>query len=646
MLCPDPQRLLDRGDGEIEDLAYAVMKQLECEQNPLLLVQVEFTPNRRTAHDGLLLSEMVLSNLMIPTILATVDPYGRHTRTARRASRRCGDHFEPIVSLSQPVPDWSRPRPSLIVWDLLGNQSSFEQAAKSARDCVRTATPLQIENLKRALHNGLLEAKTAFLRHRLKGLMACLRITEGAFSLGWLSKNDLCDVRSALLNRNPSDRAMLERYFRELRKYRRYDRSFPRRNCSQVWVCDDEWETLGWDQLFYHLFRKRFGLAVRGFSSLQELEEALAKEPLQHVVTLFLDVHYSTGSKGGRDVDSRFIHRLRSDFPLIDTILFSTDLNDGLLVRNAYESGCRFFFKELEETARSPEVYATKFIEVTEESIRSTPLRAMSEIISPATESNLRDRYLDSAARAMRDWQANPKTTGGFSLVPLLEKQLLHYTDLMMPSTHREDPANTGSQVDIRQMRDDLWDWAKNICNFSREEMLVWHSWHDVFMLAWRCRNRMAHAGDIMLGCESLLPAVGLSLPIIVAMAALNRANSPDGYNDEWESAMRQNLASVAESALVSSQITSEQVAHLLEIARDKSLDPTKRLTPAQCRLFPLTTLMRDHPVFFEGLRAEMFPLLPADRSASFAIANCVAVVTLACILEHDSAPRMPDDPK
>lgn len=557
---PEDNHILSPDDAWVEDWALNVLEKLPQDESPLLIVQSELMPKSRAVGHGILLSERVWCSRIVPTLLASLSYRVGQSRGERRFRLPSG---EPLLRVIRSGESPSSERPDLVLWDILSNEDNFIESVELAR----TSTKLNNGTTKKApdswsvseqLYNAAVAIQTAATRHSLKGFMASLRIMEGAYLSNWISDTDVDKMLGELVSLSSGDAhrsELLNRLKGRIKRFVQHNRPFPvhgvTSNRLKVVVCDDDWERAGWNNLIKPLLGSLFGLDVEGYTSQAALLSALNTAPdLDRIVTLLLDVHYEDKDKETERVDGRFLRKLHDEHPLLDVILFTSDLRDGALVREAYEKGYRIFFKEMSEAARIPEQDARKFVRVVEDSVSTYSVRALQQVL----EAGLADRSADDATPVLLEgiatWRRDGNPAMVFNLATLLERE------------YRISYAHVGGKS-MNPNTSVGWTALADKCDPRSEACQTWMRFAK---LATTARNSLLHNASLVLEADSTLPSLGLAVPIVMAITSLHRVLTGDSVQNR-QAAIFNSLKGMCRAIYMSNQFKKSESRGFLETA-------------------------------------------------------------------------------
>lgn len=542
MISPDGEiagvnQLLPPQEQSIERWAYAALR--EIGETSVLLVQAELIPAQRAKGYGLLLAERIRAERIVPTIIMTLDPDIAQRASTRRGRLADGHARRPVVPMITANDELKKfTTPPFVLWDPLTGKSGFDKAYAVALKTTVGLSPQRKDALQHELREALQDEEAAAVRHRLKNMLASLRIMDGAYRNGWLSHDEINQALATLRERavDPNQQSALHELADTLA-------TMPQDPLTPVVaprdmtiaVCDDLWETAGWDQVIPPLVRHLFGMETHGVTSLDALEHYL-KEAREEIVpprTLLLDVHV-----GEQHVNAGYLESLHERFPNIDVILFTTDLNDGVLVRKAYELGYRTFFKELDETARNTRRYAMHLRRVLEQSIQSYPVMHLVQLCDELDVAGMDmepGTVVTTMQSVMRLWKDTGERSSVFGLTALHER-LTKCVYSMMTKRKNWYPFTPKGQVDWEAILLQM----KGV--FSAEGSLSWQLFDRSFFLARYARNQMAHNADAILDADSNLPALGVALTQLVGCIVLARFTYPDAMGDLDDAAYDEHL--------------------------------------------------------------------------------------------------------
>ncbi len=522
------KQLLPEQEKFVECWANAVIEHIE--DDSALLVQVDLIPGKRAKGYGLLLAERIRAERIIPTIIMTLDTNIATRNSTRRARLANGKTRFPVVPIitGDDIQNKFASRIPFVVWDPLSGKNSFNKSYNAAQKTIFGIRPQQEIVVKSELVEALQDEEAAALRHRIKNMLASLRILDGAYRNGWLTYDEVTKSLTTLQMRavDENQKKALESLANTL--YNILQSSLLQeaspRDMTLV-VCDDLWETAGWDQVIPPMVSHLFGMDTHGVVSLNELALYLEKasEELIPPRTLLLDVHVGT-----ENVDADYLEYLHKDFPDLDIILFTTDLNDGVLVRKVYELGYRIFFKELDESARNTRQYATHLRQMLEQSIRSYPIMHLLQFAEKADSSVMVAEpaaVIKTMQSVMRLWRDTGETSSVLGLTALHER-LTKCVHAM--ANHRESRFPT-------KVNSSSVDWGlvlSRICNYLNVNvndcgLPFTQLFQNTFYLAKYSRNQMAHNADMILEADTNMPALGIALTQIIASITLSGVAYP-----------------------------------------------------------------------------------------------------------------------
>jgi len=564
----EEDRFLDPEESYLEDLAIATVNRLKADPDPLLLIHSALTIGNRSAGHGLLLANRIWSQLAIPTIVCAVDLNVARREASRQARYSTGQAVLPLLEKGKGVETCQNG--CLVLWDLLSDKEDFEAAAASARESVKALkSGGQMGRLQLELRGELISEQTKNYRHDLLGLMASLRILEGAYRLGWISHDELKHVFAVLESRNAGDpkRLSLIKRLRDLSvkfPQTHFERAKISHQGVNVWVCDDGWAEAGWDLLLEPLFRNKFGFGVKGFVSLTALRQELMRGPVQ-ATALLLDVHYIENDEIKEQVTAEFLRTLKRDHPLLDVILFTSELKDGLLVREVYELGYRIFFKEIVESSRDPRTYAHKFARTVERATNSMPIRALWELAdSGAGTAPSAGIVMDTLKEKLKVWQYHPEPWMVFGLTPLLEQAIREvfaktFPGIPLPKKHKRNGAGA-----VPSELDNLWGAVEQIIDQdgSSPASMLCKRLKEVARFS---RNSLVHDAPLVLTSDSVLPSIGFALPIVVVTLSLYEIRSSNTFGTGiWENKIEAHIRKLMDALVLSNWIVKNDVRTLL----------------------------------------------------------------------------------
>lgn len=646
-MCPEDKRILTTDDSWVEDWAFNVLATLQGEAEPLLIAQSELMPKNRVAGHGILLSERVWSSRVIPTIIATVNPQVGQNRSVRRIRLSSGKPLLRVVRHSEPT---SSELPDLVLWDILLGRKEFTESIERARQTFKDSQRLDKQSsnsrsTSEQLQNAAVAMQTAAYRHSLKGFMASLRIMEGAYLCNWISSSEIDKMLDELivLSRGDVRRSAL------LDKLKGRFKNLVQRTCSmpihrpgnnqlKVVVCDDDWERAGWNNLIKSLLYSRFGLEVDGCRSQAELLAMLnTTRDRDRIVTLLLDVHYEDESRETGRVDRQFLRRLHEEYPLLDVILFTSDLHDGALVREAYERGYRLFFKEMDESARKPEQDTRKFIQVVEDSVSTFPIRAVQQVVEAGVADRGADDAVSAFLEAIATWRRDANPAMVFNLATLLERE------------YRVSYARVAGKT-MNPNTSVGWNALSDKCDPRSEAA---QTWMRFYKLATTARNSLLHNAGLVLEANSTLPSLGLAVPIVMSITSLHRIFTGDSAQNR-RPAMLPSLVSLCRAIYMSNQIKKSDSRTFLETAMRnlisrKAEDVYKNICDLSAKneklmgkvtppkgTTTLTSCLHDRDLFFEPVIEVNGKKVNCPLSLSDYQFTCV--LTTACLLDHAEA--------
>jgi hypothetical protein len=406
----------------------------------------------------------------------------------------------------------------------------------------------------------------------------------------------------------------------------------------KVVVCDDDWERAGWNNLIKPLLDSRFGLDVEGYTSQATLLNVLDTTPdRDRIVTLLLDVHYDDKGKETARVDRPFLRKLHDEHPLLDVILFTSDLRDGALVREAYEKGYRIFFKEMSEAARVPEQDARKFMRVVEDSVSTFPVRALQQVL----EAGMNDLSIDDATPVLLEgiatWRRDANPAMVFNLATLLERE------------YRISYAHIGGKS-MNPNTSVGWSALADKCDPRSEACQTWMRFAK---LATTARNSLLHNASLVLEADSTLPSLGLAVPILMAITSLHRILTGDSVPNR-QAAMFASLKGLCRAIYMSNQIKKRESREFLETAM-KNLIARKadevykdicalsaknekligKISPPKAST-TLTSCFHDKDLFMEAVIEVNGKKVNCPQPISIYQFTCV--LTAACVLDHAEA--------
>ena len=533
MISPDGDKiganqLLPAQEQSIERWAFSALD--EINEQSILLVQAELTPGQRAKGYGFLLAERIRVERVVPTIIMTLDPTISNSASTRRARLADGHTRRPVVPVITTADEQKKftTTPPFVIWDPLTGRAGFDKAYAAAIKTTVGLSPQRKDAVQRELCEALQDEEAAAIRHRLKNMLASLRILDGAYRNGWLPLEEVKQALARLQKRatDPYQQSALRDLVDTLSTMPQ-DSLAPAASPRDmtIAVCDDLWETAGWDQVIPPLVRHLFGIETHGVTSLNALEHYLeeAQEEIVPPRTLLLDVHV-----GEQHVNAGYLESLHERFPNLDVILFTTDLNDGVLVRKAYELGYRTFFKELDETARNTRRYAMHLRRVLEQSIQSYPVMHLAQLCDELDAAGMEmepGTVVTTMQSVMRLWKDTGERSSVFGLTALHER-LTKCVYSMMTRRKNWYPFTPKGQVDWEAILSQM----EGV--FNLDGAFSWQLFDRSFFLARHARNTMAHNADAVLDAESDLPALGVAITQLIGCIALTRFAYPDATRD------------------------------------------------------------------------------------------------------------------
>lgn len=550
--------ILNKSEEWLERWAKKIVDNLTNEADaPLLFIQAELAGKRSDAI-GIFLAELVWCEKICPTIIGAIDLQAGQRDFSPRARK---PDRNPIVRIQGVEAEILPKQSSFILWDVLSGDAGFQKAVDLAVKVHSNIT--NPSKIKRNIFNSLIATQTALYRHQLGSTQASLRIMEGAYRQGWLLKSEVLEMISELTSAADGDNLSIS----NLKLIRQGIEDFKQKSFQKEWfgvnellilVCDDEWKRSGWSRTLPRIIKRLFNIDVIGTESIQELEREIANEKRKHrIVTLLLDVHYSAKNetsevRKNRAVGKKFLQKLNKEYPLMDIILFTSDLKLGWLVREAYRLDYRVFFKELDEQSRSPKQDASELMKIIEDSVAAFPVRAVQYLVENGFV-NIDDSILITRMRQnLKSWRQSGNPAVSFSLSPLLERQYRLCCEAV-------------TQVPDDVSKRNIWDDLTSNHNLNID-LPAAQLWKKTQNLATRSRNLLVHNPNVVLEANSILPSIGLTVPIVISINCLHQIGE-NSIADKLNDYLR-NVNLIFDALFMSNQIRQPKARKLIAEAR------------------------------------------------------------------------------
>ena len=325
--------------------------------------------SQRSASYGFCLVEQVWQVCPIAAVIAVIDPKASERPNTHRI--RDLEGFPIAATLAPGDPPTLNGEPQLVVWDVLDPEYSLRAACELAWRIARRSRKIERNRLATELLRAGLLSETSVARHSLQELQSGLRILEGAFLQGWFSPSQVSTAFEHLASgRTSAVKDVLSQLDKITKRIPQVGsgRSYAGPSLGgQIWVCDEGWESAGWSAILPPLFRSALCLETDFVPSLDFLRARLdTHSPGDRLrpECVLLDVYLSENGpdRSGTVVTVPLLRELKKQHPDIGFILFTSDTSNGYLVREGYELGFRFFFKELDEARRNTSEYAQRLV--------------------------------------------------------------------------------------------------------------------------------------------------------------------------------------------------------------------------------------------------------------------------------------------
>lgn len=176
--CANQEQFLSTADDWIDNWACNVLQQLKGASNTLLLIQAELTAHHRSFGYGVLLAERIWCEQVVPTVIATIDPYIAKRSAVKRLESPLK---QPIVSLVYADNISSCRKAAIVLWDFLSGQYGLQKAVTAAFSLVNgDASPHAITKmLKWTALEEKIASEISNKIHKLKGLLAPINGKSG-----------------------------------------------------------------------------------------------------------------------------------------------------------------------------------------------------------------------------------------------------------------------------------------------------------------------------------------------------------------------------------------------------------------------------------------------------------------------------------